>query len=304
MWFILNQMTLTEDPNWPRAKAWLESNSSTPDIEVVGVLAHQTSISPTNAHLTPDAVREALQRYSTYNLSQDVDVQDLKVNDLGNITDVDFSDGEANVLKFISENHNPNALLIALGGDNSITYSVMQAKNKNDLSNAGLITFDAHFDLRDGVSNGSPVRRLIEAGLNPKRIVQIGIADFANSKTYAQRAKDLGITIIPRSEIHKSTIPEIIKNAISIAGANIYIDIDVDVCDRSVAPACPASVPGGITANQLRLIAREVAKYKQVKAIDFTEVDSSKDSADQRTTRLVALALLEIAAGRLRQYSA
>jgi arginase family enzyme len=63
-------------------------------------------------------------------------------------------------------------------------------------------------------------------------------------------------------------------------------------------------VPGGITANQLRLIAREVAKYKQVKAIDFTEVDSSKDSADQRTTRLVALALLEIAAGRLRQYSA
>ena len=304
MWFILNQMTLTEDPNWPRAKAWLESNSSTPDLEVAGVLAHQTSLSPTHAHLTPDAVREALQRYSTYTLSQDVDVQDLKVKDLGNITDVDFSDGEANVLKFITEHHNPNALLIALGGDNSITYSVMQAINNNDLSNAGLITFDAHFDLRDGVSNGSPVRRLIDAGLNPKRVVQIGIADFANSKTYAQRAKDLGITVIPRTEIHKSTINEIIAKAVSIAGDNIYVDIDVDVCDRSVAPACPASVPGGITANQLRLIAHEVAKYKQVKAIDFTEVDSSKDSTDQRTTRLVALAVLEIAAGRLRQYSA
>jgi formiminoglutamase len=304
MWFILNQMTLNEDPNWPRAKAWLDSNAANPDIEVVGVLAHQTSISPTNAHKTPDAVREALLRYSTYNLSLDVDVQDLKAKDLGNITEVDFADGEANVFKFIQANHNPNALLVALGGDNSITYSVMQAINNNDLSNAGLITFDAHFDLRDGVSNGSPVRRLIDAGLNPKRVVQIGIADFANSRIYAQRAKDLGITVIPRSEIHKSTINEIIARAVSIAGENIYVDIDVDVCDRAVTPACPASVPGGISANQLRLIAREVGKYKQVKAIDFTEVDSTKDSQDMRTTRLVALSLLEIAAGRLRQYNA
>ncbi len=297
-------MSLHQDPNWPRAGHWLDSNSEKPDLEVVGVLAHKTSISPTNAHLTPIAVREALLRYSTYNLSLDVDVQELKVKDLGNISDVDFEEGEANVYNFIAENHDPKSLLVALGGDNSITYSVMKAINKNDLSSAGLITFDAHFDLRDGVSNGSPVKRLIDAGLNPKRIVQIGIADFANSQVYAKRANDLGITVIPRSEIHKSTINQIIKDAIGIAGDNVYVDIDVDVCDRAVAPACPASVPGGITANQLRLIAREVAKYKQVKAIDFTEVDSSKDSEDQRTVRLVALGLLEIAAGRLRQYNA
>ena len=134
--------------------------------------------------------------------------------------------------------------------------------------------------------------------------MQIGIADFANSPAYAKRAKDFGITVIPRNKIHKSTINQIIKDAIAIAGDNVYVDIDVDVCDRAVAPACPASVPGGITANQLRLIAREVAKCKQVKAIDFTEVDSSKDTEDQRTVRLVALCLLEIAAGRLRQNNA
>lgn len=297
-------MSLPDDLNWPRAGHWLESGATNPNLEVVGVLAHKTSISPTNAHLTPVAVREALLRYSTYNLSLDVDVQDLKVKDLGNIPDVDFAEGEAHVHEFIQNHHDKDALLIAIGGDNSITYSVMQAINNNDLSNAGLITFDAHFDLRDGISNGSPVRRLIDTGLNPKRVVQIGIADFANSQNYAKRARELGITVIPRSEIHKSTINEIIANAVSIAGENIYVDIDVDVCDRAVAPACPASVPGGITANQLRLIAREVGKYQQVKAIDFTEVDSSKDSVDQRTTRLVALCLLEIAAGRLRQYNA
>ena len=34
-----------------------------------------------------------------------------------------------------------------------------------DVSGAGLITFDAHHDLRDGWSNGSPVRQLMQAGL-------------------------------------------------------------------------------------------------------------------------------------------
>ena len=52
---------------------------------------------------------------------------------------------------------------------------------------APLVTIDAHYDLRDGVSNGSPVRRLVESGLDPRRIVQIGIADFANSAAYACR---------------------------------------------------------------------------------------------------------------------
>ena len=66
-------------------------------------------------------------------------------------------------------------LLVALGGDNSITYSVAKC-----VAATGLITFDAHYDLRDGVSNGSPVRRLIESGLAGKNVVQIGIADFSN----------------------------------------------------------------------------------------------------------------------------
>ena len=297
-------MSLPYDPKWPRAGHWIESANANAELELVGVQANKTSISPTNANQTPDAVRDALLRYSTYHLELDLDVRDLKVKDLGNIAEPDFETGEQNVFDFLKSNRNPNALLVALGGDNSITHSVMKSVFNNDLSNAGLITFDAHFDLRDGISNGSPVKRLIDAGLNPKKIVQIGIADFANSKEYSDLAKSLGITVIPRSQIQKSTIAELIAKAVSIAGENIYVDIDVDVCDRAVAPACPASVPGGISANQLRIISRTIAGYSQVKAIDFTEVDSTKDTDDMRTTRLVALCILEVAAGRLRQLNA
>ena len=43
------------------------------------------------------------------------------------------------------------------------------------------------------------------------------------------------------------------------AGGPIHVDLDVDVCDRSVAPGCPASVPGGISAYELRSAAHTFA---------------------------------------------
>jgi formiminoglutamase len=190
-------------------------------------------------------------------------------------------------------------LLVALGGDNSITYSVASGLWP-DLSNVGLITFDAHHDLRDGHSNGSPVWELIQAGLPGNNIVQIGIADFANSAEYSARAQENGITVISRAELRIRSIADVVKQALDIAGAggrDIYVDLDVDVCDRSVVPACPAAMPGGISADELRQGAFLLAADERVRAIDITEIDASIDTADQRTVRLAALLVLEAAAG-------
>ena len=163
-----------------------------------------------------------------------------------------------------------------------------------------MITFDAHHDLRDGQSNGSPVWQLIQAGLPGKNIVQIGIADFANSAEYSQRAKENGITVFSRAQLREMTIAEVLKKALEIAGVDgreIYVDLDVDVCDRSVVPACPAAMPGGISADELRQAALLLGADKRVRAIDITEIDAAADSDDQCTVRLAALLVLEVAAG-------
>jgi len=99
--------------------------------------------------------------------------------------------GKKVIAKKVNGLLNRYGLLIALGGDNSITYTVASSLF-GDLSKVGLITLDAHHDLRDGNTNGSPVWRLIQAGLPGKNIVQIGISDFANSKEYSARAKEVG----------------------------------------------------------------------------------------------------------------
>jgi formiminoglutamase len=78
---------------------------------------------------------------------------------------------------------------------------------------------------------------------------------------------------------------------------SIHVDIDVDVCDRSVVPACPAAAPGGISADELRQFALLAGKTKKVTSLDITEIDATIDSEDQRTVRLAALLILEAATG-------
>ena len=294
-----------EDQLWPRASAWLETAEAERnyDLGLMGIPAHLTSISPTNAHTTPAAIRAALQRYSTYSWSTETDVSTLSFADFGDVADPDSEAGEARTSQLASDISARAGLTIGLGGDNSVTFAMARGVFGTHIETAGLITLDAHHDLRDGVSNGSPVRRLVdELGLDGRRIVQIGIADFSNSPAYAARARDLGIHVIPRSALRDRSMTDVMAEAVSIAGAAggpVHVDFDVDVCDRSVVPACPAAAPGGISADEFRQLAFEAGRYSQVRSVDFTEIDASIDSADGRTVRLAALAILELAAGRL-----
>jgi formimidoylglutamase len=291
--------TLKEDAKWPRAAHWLkpvEPNTQV-DLAVYGVCASKTSISPTGAHTTPNAIREALLRYSTYSWSHDIDLATLSAGDFGNSENPDSPEGEETTKALAAQIAKNSKLAIALGGDNSVTYAAMAGAH--NLSNSGLITFDAHHDLRDGISNGSPVRRLVEAGLPGHKIVQIGINDFSNSPQYAKLAKDLGILVITRTQLCSQTPEETWLQALNHLGAveTIHVDIDVDVCDRSVVPACPAAAPGGISADELRQFTLLAGQTNKVTSIDITEIDATADSPDQRTIRLAALLILEAATG-------
>ena len=286
-------MALSVDPLWPRAGDWPAPSGERVDVALIGLPTWRTSLSPTRAFETPAAIRDALRFYSESQLG------DLTRASWPDIDDPD--DDEQGAIAAVARASSLTDLLIVLGGDNAATVPAALGTWGSRIGTAGLVTLDAHHDLRDGISNGSPVRRLVEAGLDGTRVVQVGIADFANSAAYAARAADYGITVIHRDELHRRPMADVMAEALEIAGAAggpVHVDLDVDVCDRSVAPACPASVPGGIAAHELRAAARAAASHPLVESIDLTEIDASRDSPDGRTVRLAALCVLEMVAGR------
>ncbi|MGV8884786.1 MAG: arginase family protein [Microbacteriaceae bacterium] len=295
-------MALSTDPNWPRSGDWPAPDGTPVDLALVGLPTFSTSLSPNSAFTTPSAVRNALRYYSDYTTAdrgvRAGSTTGLRYADFGDAADPDAD--EAGAISLVARAAAAARLVIALGGDNAATVPAAMGTWGDRITTAGLITLDAHHDLRDGVSNGSPVRRLIEAGLAGTRVVQIGIADFANSAFYAERAADYGITVIHRDELHRRPMTDIMAEALEIAGSAagpVHLDVDVDVCDRAVAPACPASIPGGIAAHELRSAVRAAGLHPTVESIDITEVDATADAPDQRTVRLVALGVLEAAAG-------
>jgi formiminoglutamase len=292
------------DPRWPKASEWLAAGpgQGPVDLAVLGVPTFATSLSQTGAHATPSAVRRALGRLSTWSASRRVDVAErLAPWDRGDVEDPDVPvEGEWRVRTAARTAVAKSRLLVAIGGDNSLTYPVMAGAFGDDLPGAGLVTLDAHHDLREGRSNGTPVRDLIEAGLPGEQVVQVGIADWANSRSYATEAHARGVTVIGRGDVVQRGIDDCLREAFDVAAAGkagLYVDLDLDVCDRSVAPGCPASLPGGLSAAEVMRAAYLAGRDPRVRAVDIAEVDATRDAPDERTVRLAALCVMEIAAG-------
>jgi formiminoglutamase len=292
------------DHRWPNAADWLAAGPGDREVDlaVIGIPTFATSVPTTGAHATPAAIRRALDRLSTWSASRRIDLADrIAPWDRGDVDDPDVAvEGEWRVRTAVETASGKARLLAILGGDNSLTYPAMAGVFGGDLARAGLVTVDAHHDLREGRGNGSPVRDLIAAGVPGEQVVQVGIADWANSRSYATEAHARGVTVIGRGEVADRGVTDCMREALDVAGAGkagIYVDLDLDACDRSVAPACPASLPGGLSAADLLTAAFVAGADPRVRAVDITEVDATHDVDDQRTVRLAAMCLLEIAAG-------
>jgi formiminoglutamase len=295
------------DPNWPSAASLV---CDTPvqnrrNAGLVGVHTYSTSLSPRSATSTPDAIRAALAHYSTWSYGDSADLaNDVALVDYGNVDDPDGNGGHQRVADALDSFDAGLELSVVLGGDNAATWHAMRAVTRGDYSNFGLITLDAHLDFRDGASNGSPVRQLIDDGLDGRQVVQIGLADFSNSPAYAKRVHEAGIHAISRDALRKFSVEEAAVRAVQLAGAGgrrVYLDVDMDAADRAVVPGCSAAAPGGLSADEMRRFVRAAVTNPAVCAIDITEIDVELDSPDQRTVRLGALLVLEALAGLRRR---
>ena len=306
------QTQITDDPFWPRAAAWLagaHAEKTLGKLAVLGAPLRLGSITPGRCDLAPQAVRAILRKFSCYDIEADADLHLVEARDLGDLplADLKLEDAFEPLRDAVRKALADTDAVVVLGGDNGVTRPGVHGI-ADSLEDCGLITLDAHFDLRDlsnGLSNGNPVRALLADGLPGKNIVQIGIQSFANSRSYAQVASDAGITVVTMSQIRAHDVERLVGESLdelSERVEHIYVDLDVDVLDRIFAPATPGSRPGGLTPYELRRAAWLCGAHPKVRAIDLVEVDPTLDVADV-TVMATASCLLSFASGLLTRNS-
>jgi formiminoglutamase len=270
---------------WPNLSDLLVEGDAALPIGLVGAPLAAGSVTPGGCDQAPAKLRATLNRIGRYDLeigrSLFTPIRDRGDVELSGLTIEQATDP---IHDAVAASVAAHSLTLLAGGNNAVTRPAVLALGI-PLAKVGLITLDAHFDMRDldeGLSNGNPVRALIEDGLPGKNIAQIGLASFANSEKMHRDAIAAGNLVIGIGEVRSEGIEKAVERAIQhLAYADaIVVDCDIDVLDRAQMPGAPGARPGGMQASEFFWAVRRLAGDYRVRVIDITEWDPPLDPTD------------------------
>jgi len=272
----------SEALSW-RSLADLVGDNPAAPVALVGAGLNERSLTPGRCDLGPKAFRAVLPRFSTYDVETGAELA-THVHDAGDVPlkGVSPADGFGPVRDAMIAQAG-RALTVLIGGNNAITRPGVHALG---LDRVGVLTLDAHFDLRDtdqGLTNGNPIQALLEDGLDGRRISQIGLAPFANTRRAHDKARAAGISVRTARDCRERAAAVVVAEELARLSALvevIYVDFDIDVIDRSQWPASPGARPGGIPAQDFFDATRVIGAHPKVRAVDLTEYDPSLEIGD------------------------
>ena len=275
-------MTESEALRWTSI-ADLVGDHPDASVALIGAGLNERSLTPGRCDLGPKAFRAVLPRFSTYDVEKGAELT-TRVHDAGDLAlkAVTPADGFAPVRDAVKAQAQ-RGLTVLIGGNNAITRPGVHGTG---LARTGLLTLDAHFDLRDtdqGLTNGNPVQALLEDGLDGARISQVGLAPFANTRRAHEKAKAAGISVRTARACRDLGMAAVVSEELErLSGLCevIYVDFDIDVIDRSQWPASPGARPGGVSVQDFLDATRVIGAHPKVRAVDLTEYDPSLEIGD------------------------
>ena len=250
------------------------------DYIILGVPFDVTSTYRTGARFAPNAIRQASLNLETYSFRTGLDVEDLKLHDLGDLhisTDTEKTlERIALVIKDVIE---AGKTPVTIGGEHTITFGVMKGFGKK-ASETALVSFDAHLDLRDEfmglkLSHTTFMRRINEE-VKPAKIIEVGTR--AVCKEELAYAKKAGIEFFTMQQIRNDGSQSVIKELREKLAKhkNVYLSIDMDVLDPAYVPAVQNPEPEGLEMHTLLDILCSVCDRRLV-GFDVVEVAPNYD---------------------------
>ncbi len=248
------------------------------DYVIIGVPLDITGTYRSGSKFAPSSIREASLNIETYSFRSNIDLEDIRIHDLGDIDLTgDINENIKRIELVVGEVLRMNKTAVLIGGEHTLTLGAA----KNLKGEAALISFDAHLDLRERfmnltVSHATFMHRISEENL-VKEIIEVGTR--AACKEELEYAKKRKIRFITSQHIIRNgyrSVVERIKETIRDY-EEIYISVDMDVLDPAFAPAVQNPEPDGLSINTLLDILCEICDRRTI-IFDLTEVTPIYDN--------------------------
>jgi len=259
------------------------------------------------ARFGPRAIRDASTLFSfghagAYDHEDDATYlgAGTRIVDLGDadIIHTDTINSHANIEAGVRRILAASALPVVLGGDHSVNIPCINAFS--DHGPIHIVQIDAHLDFvdeRHGVrfGHGNPMRRAAEkpyvTGLS-----QFGIRNVSSTaKEGYDDARKMGSDILSVRQA-RALGAEALVSRVPV-GANIYLTIDIDGFDPSIAPGTGTPSHGGFLYYEVLEFIAVLVKRNRVVGIDLVEVAPDYDHTG--TTAILAAQLLLNTIGRI-----
>ncbi len=173
----------------------------------------------------------------------------------------------------------------------------------------GLVYVDAHGDYNtpetspSGMLGGMPVavatgkclhrlrkQNRLEPALSPADIVMMGLRDLDSLERDAVREDNL-VTLSEADLIACSPAMHSAMKSLCAREDLVYVHVDLDILDPSVAPAAGLPSPGGLTGEQLGRALGALLRYPKVAALGLVSYNADRD-CDKDTLKQVNQAIL------------
>lgn len=242
---------------------------------IIGVPFDSTVSYHSGTRLGPFVVREASYGFEEFNIDFNSNIN-TNFYDCGDSNVVHGNSLEtmkivkSNVDELLRNKISP----ILIGGEHSISIGAIEAL-KRRYKDLTVVHLDAHRDMADEFlgekyTHGTVMRRIHE--METKEIVQIGIRSSSNAEESFVKESDNIITF--KSKDVKQHMDNILYYLSQIE-TPIYLSIDMDVLDSSIAPSVGNPTPLGITINNIQDI-MECISSKNIVGMDVVETATDR----------------------------
>jgi agmatinase len=246
---------------------------------IFGVPFDNTSSYRAGSRWAPNAMRQVSANFESYNPTFGIDLVDLPIYDAGNLeTSASVDETLRDLYEEVKSLLNDGKLPIMLGGEHSLTYSMVRACAEFAGDDFGVLVLDAHFDLRQEYRgfkhNHACVSRNILENVT-KNLVSIGIRSGPEEEWIFARENNL--KYYTADDVVSTGMVEVLKEVIEwLDCSQIYLSLDMDAIDPAYAPGLGTPEPFGLNDRDVRTAIRTLAPYSI--GFDIVEIAPEYDS--------------------------